>query len=452
MTYEKRTKEYEGKKKRLIKELISRKKNNQSVRLKKPVSNLFRHREENKSTIDVSGFNKVINVDKKNLVAEVEGMTTYEDLVAETLKNGLMPTIVPQLKSITIGGAVTGLGIESSSFKYGLVHETITEMEILIGDGTVVLCSPTNKHRDLFFGFPNSYGTFGYALRLKVKLVPVKKYVKLTHLNFNNPKEFLKKLDELCKQKKRFDFIDGVIFNEREFYITLGQFVDEAPFVSNYKYLNIYYKSIQEKNQDYLTTSDYIWRWDTDWFWCSKHFGAQNHVVRFLLGKWFLKSTVYWKIRSLVAKHRVGDRLKKIKRTKEVESVVQDVEIPIKSSEKFISFFNKEIGIRPVWVCPTKIYNQTRIYDLYKMNPSKLYLNFGFWDVVKTTHENGYYNKKIEKKVGELGGKKSLYSTSFYTRKEFNILYNQKKYSELKKKYDPNKTFKDLYDKCVVGK
>ena len=46
-----------------------------------------------------------------------------------------MPLVVPQLKTITLGGAVAGLGIESSSFRNGLPHESVLEMEILTGDG-----------------------------------------------------------------------------------------------------------------------------------------------------------------------------------------------------------------------------------------------------------------------------------------------------------------------------
>ena len=75
------------------------------------------------------------------MTADVEGMITYEALVDETLKFGLLPAVVPQLKTITVGGAVSGLGIESSSFKFGLVHETVEEMEILLGDGRLVTCS-----------------------------------------------------------------------------------------------------------------------------------------------------------------------------------------------------------------------------------------------------------------------------------------------------------------------
>ena len=109
--------------------------------------------------------------------ADVGGMTTYEDLVDATLAHGLMPHVVPQLKTITLGGAVTGLGIESSSFRNGLPHESVLELEILTRRRRVVVARPDNEHRDLFRGFPNSYGTLGYALRLRIELQPVKPYV-----------------------------------------------------------------------------------------------------------------------------------------------------------------------------------------------------------------------------------------------------------------------------------
>ena len=69
-------------------------------------------------------------------------MCTYEDLVAATLPYGLSPLVVPQLKTITLGGAVTGLGIESASFRNGLPHESVLEMDILTGAGEIVTASP----------------------------------------------------------------------------------------------------------------------------------------------------------------------------------------------------------------------------------------------------------------------------------------------------------------------
>ena len=166
-----------------------------------------------------------------------------------------------------------------------------------------------------------------------------------------------------------------------------------------------------------------------------------------MVGKWMLKSAVYWKIRAWNGKYEFAGKLGKLFGARKVESVIQDVEIPIENCTKFISFFHKEIGIKPVWICPVKTHKN---YDLYPMSLSKLYVNFGFWDVVKTKHADGHYNKMIEKKVKELGGKKSLYSTSFYSEKEFWELYNKKRYDQLKRKYDPKCVFKNLYEKCVI--
>lgn len=263
---------YEAKKVRLSEQM----RHADNVRLGKQTSNLFRNRETTKqSSLSVRDFNHVLSVNADEGWADVEGMTTYEEFVNETLKHGFMPAVVPQLKTITIGGAVAGVGIEATSFRYGLVHETILEMEILLATGEVVVCSPQNN-ADLFYGFPNSYGTFGYALRLKVKLVPVKPFVKITHARFDDSKLYFQALEKTCDHSSaRPDFVDGAMFGPTEMYITTGTFVNEASFTSDYTYLDIYYKSIKTKTEDYLSVRDFIWRWDTDWFWCSMAFGAQ---------------------------------------------------------------------------------------------------------------------------------------------------------------------------------
>ncbi len=141
------------------------------VRLAKRSSNLFRPRTEvERPGLDVSGLTGVISVDQANRTADVQGMCTYEDLVAATLPHGLTPMVVPQLKTITLGGAVTGLGIESSSFRAGLPHESVLELDILTGAGDIVTARPEGEHADLFRTFPNSYGTLGYATRIKIEL------------------------------------------------------------------------------------------------------------------------------------------------------------------------------------------------------------------------------------------------------------------------------------------
>lgn len=420
-----------------------------ALALDKTTSNLFRQRaQEPRHKLDVRHFNQVIHVDGHARYAEVEGMTTYEDLVRETLPFQLMPAVVPQLKSITIGGALSGVGIESSSFMYGFVHETILEIDILLPDGTVVAATKDNAHKDLFFGFANSYGTLGYALKVKVQLVPVKKFVKLRHDRYSDLDSYFRALGRVCRDGQ-MDFVDGTMFDGHELYITTGECVDQAEWLSDYTYRHIYYHSIQQKTVDYLTIHDYLWRWDTDWFWCSKHFFVQHPVVRWLWGRKRLCSRVYWKLRSRFNHSPLAQRVAKAL-TGRQEAVIQDVEIPIEHAAEFAGFFNREIGIKPVWICPVMAYDPSASYPLYPMTPGKLYVNFGFWDAVSTDREDGYFDKRVEAKVRELHGKKSLYSNAYYSREEFWQLYNEPVYRALKAHYDPAAKLKDLYEKCVL--
>ena len=117
------------------------------VRLAKPTSNLFRGRAHTAAGLDVSGLDGVVAVDVAGdgAVAEVQGMCTYEHLVEVTLAHGLIPLVVPQLRTITLGGAVTGLGIESTSFRSGLPHESVLEMDVLTGDGEIVTTRPGRR-------------------------------------------------------------------------------------------------------------------------------------------------------------------------------------------------------------------------------------------------------------------------------------------------------------------
>src|SRR6201996_5230821 len=164
------------------------------VRLAKRTSNLFRFRDpvrgrsgQSHPGLDVSAFDHVIAVDPAARTAVVGGMTTYEALCDATLPYGLMPLVVPQLKTITLGGAVSGLGIESTSLRNGMPHESVLELEILTGDGRVVRAAPGNEHAELFRSFPNSLGTLGYALSLTIELEPVQPYVHLRHFRFAAP-------------------------------------------------------------------------------------------------------------------------------------------------------------------------------------------------------------------------------------------------------------------------
>ena len=428
---------------------------NAPVRLRKRTSNLFRPRQQSAgATLDASRFTGVIAIDVDARAADVGGMTTYEQLVDATLPYGLMPLVVPELKTITLGGAVSGVGIESTSFRNGCPHESVLEMDILTGGGDVITATPGNEHRDLFYGFPNSYGSLGYALRLRIDLEPTKPFVHLRHIRFGDVPSCADAIDAICASRSyeggQVDFLDGVWFGPHEVYLTLGAWAESAPRTS--EYLNTpYYRSIPARREDWLKTRDYLWRWDTDWFWCSRAFGAQQPLVRRLWPKRLLRSDVFWRLVALERKYGVKRRIDRARGKPELEYVIQDIEVSVDRLDEFLTFLNRQTGMNPVWLCPLKLRDATVAWDLYPLDPSTTYVNLGFWGGVDLPSgaQEPFHNKAIERAVADLGGRKSLYSTAFYSREEFAATYGGATYELLKKTYDPDGRFPGLYEKTV---
>ena len=426
------------------------------VRLAKQTSNLFRGRSRQSAGLDVAGLTGVIEVDGD--VAEVQGMCTYEHLVEVTLAHGRIPLVVPQLRTITLGGAVTGLGIESTSFRSGLPHESVLEMDVITGSGDVVTTKPGD---DLFDAFPNSYGSLGYATRLRIELEPVPAFVDLRHVRFDDAADLAAAVARIVEGREwageRVDGVDGVAFSPDECYLTLARWTDEPGPTSDYTGQQVFYRSLQQRATDRLTVHDYLWRWDTDWFWCSRAFGAQHPLVRRVWPRRLRRSDVYWRLVALDRRLGIGDRLDRRAGRPQGERVVQDVEVPVDRLAEFLDWFDREVGMRPVWLCPLRLRGgeegKDRTWPGYPLTPGTTYVNVGFWGVVNVGPEapRSPRNRAVEAKVSELGGHKSLYSEAFYGPEEFDRLYGGANLARVKAQHDPDDRLTPLYDK-VVGR
>lgn len=451
--------DYESAVARLLEQYAALLANEAPVRLAKATSNLFRVRDASSTPgLDVTRFSGVLHVDVDARTADVLAMTTYEDLVDATLRHGLMPLVVPELKSITLGGAVTGMGIESTSFRNGCPHESVLDFDVLSGDGRVLTATPDGEHADLFRGFPNSYGTLGYALRLRIELQPVKPFVAIEHYVYDSAASATSTIEAIATSGEHrgrpVDFLDGVAFEPNRIVISVGRFVDEAPYLSDYTRRHIYYRSVEQRSSDYLSIHDYLWRWDTDWFWCSRALGVQHSLVRPFLPRRLLRSDVYWKVVRFERRHGWKQALDRRRGQRPREPVIQDVEVPVENLPEFLDFFESEIGIKPLWLCPLRQRRHDVTWPLYSLDPATTYVNLGFWSSVESQpgQEAGHYNRLIEQKVSDLGGRKSLYSSSYYEEDQFWRVYNGSQYQLLKKQYDSQSRLLDLYAKCVRGR
>jgi FAD/FMN-containing dehydrogenase len=244
------------------------------------------------------------------------------------------------------------------------------------------------------------------------------------------------------------DFVDGTVFAADEQYISIGTFVEKAPAVSDYTGMGIYYRSIQQRAEDCLTVRDYLWRWDTDWFWCSRALGVQNPVVRAMWPRRYRRSDVYRRMVAFDRRHELTARLARLRGSRPAEPVVQDVEVPVDAMPKFLDIFHREVGIAPVWLCPLRLRADSP-WPLYPLEPGQLYVNAGFWSTAPLLpgQADDHHNRLVEDAVHDLGGHKSLYSTVHYSEDEFWQRYNGDAYRAVKAVYDPGRRLPDLYDK-----
>jgi FAD/FMN-containing dehydrogenase len=452
---------------KLLKEFHHKKNHGQLQLGGKSTSFLFRPRRQHTTKlIHLSQFNRILEINPEEKIAHIGGMTTFYDLAKESLKVGLLPAITPELRGITVGGAVAGMAIESSSFKYGLLQNNITEMEVLTGKGEILTCRRDNEYRDLFYGLPNSYATFGYAISVKIKLVSASPFIKLNHTKFIDTETFFRELENASKETKKYDFIDATIFSPNEIVMTTAHFVEQAPHLSNYKQKGIYYKSLQKNHEDYMTTWDYIWRWDADCFWATqtaegKPTILQQPLFRNLLGETILR-TDRLKMLGNIANEFHKNIIKLIdafmavekQSSRYQEAIIQDIGIPIENCASFVKWVNENIGIYPLWVCPLIEPPSEKSYPLWQFSEGKMACDIGIFGSKnsKTLHKPGFFNQELEVETKKQNGKKSLYSRSYFQRGDFeHIYYGGDSYQKLKEKYDPEHCFPTLYEKCVLN-
>jgi FAD/FMN-containing dehydrogenase len=416
---------------------------------KKTASNLFRYRPaaaRRHSGVSLAGFNRVIDVDAERSTLDVEGLATFETIVNATLARGLLPLVSPELKHITIGGATVGIGIESSCFRHGFVHDSLIEAEVLLPGGRIVLARPDNEHADLFRALPNSYGTLGYILRAKIRLMPARPWVHLRTARFSDLALLLEAM-RAATDDASVDFIEGLFYAGGPFYLTCTRFAARVPRVDDIVRDHIFYKLIQHEPDVYLTARDYIFRYDPEWFWNLPETWPyrlfRRHAPLALRSSGFYTRYTRWK---RMLQQRLPWSTKE-----DVEPLIQDWEVPWECAAELIEFAMREtdLGGKPWVVTPIRTAVKPTLYPL---EANRLYLNLGCYCQVKKVPGKAdyWYTRILDDKCFALGGIKMLYSSTLLTSEQFWARYNGDAYRALKQRYDPGGRSQDLYAKCAL--
>lgn len=418
------------------------------LRLAKPtISNLFRYQPRGKAErrVSLGQFNEVIRLDRHARTLEIEGLTTFETIVNASLEQGFLPPVSPELKHITIGGATVGIGIESTCYRHGFVHDALIEADVLLPGGRVVTCSAHNEFSDLYHALPNSYGTLGYILRAKIRLEPARPFVDLEITRFNNVAAYLDSMRE-ATERPDVDFVEGLFFEDDRYFLKCGRMCDELDDVDDIMRRNIYYRLVEKREEIRLTTSDYIFRYDPEWFWNIPETPFYSLFRRYAPAR-FRNSGYYARHIAREAKLRAMFGMK----PKETEPLIQDWEVPWEHAAELMRFCLAEVdlGGRPWAAVPIKTPQQP---TLYPIEPDKLYFNLGCYCQVNRLVGKPpfYYTRIMDDKCFELGGIKMLYSSTFLDKTEFDRRFNGTAYAALKQTYDPEGNAPTLFEKVAM--
>lgn len=380
---------------------------------------------KDKPSLSLACLNEILDISPS--AALVESQVTFDVLVKETLKQGLIPPVVPEFKGITLGGAFVGTSLESSSGVYGQFSDTVLGITVLLGNGEIIGASPT-ENSDLFWGLSGSFGTLGIILSLTIKLIPAKKNVHVGKAGLFHEILFLK--DE------KIDLPASLTDEPANFFVT--------PFS------DWFYKRAAQRKEFIMPLYDYLFRYDRGAFWMASTFQGPSWLIRHLFG---LKTEASFKknwevpalFRPLLTSQRLYRTLHRIPgHWFEKHFVVQDFYIPQGRLEEFL----REITLRPLWLCPVKPTQEPQLFSPHYTSAQEL-VDVGIYGIdfqaIETT-------KKLERLCKELGGRKMLYAYNYYSPEEFWQIYAEKPYRDLRRKYGAEKAFLSIEQKVLYTK
>lgn len=389
-----------------------------------PKRNDARHRE---AKIDVSDLDAILEIDPVARTCTAEPGVTFVDLVRETMRYGLAPFIVPELATITIGGAVSGCSIESMSFREGGFHDTCLEYEVITAKGEILR---TTRGELLFEMMHGSFGTLGVLSKIRFRLARVRPFVHVVFERYLTIEDYLAAILERSRDE-RVELLDGFVYSPISYVLCVGRFVANAPYTTRYDRANVFFQTAARTEEDYLRTEDYFFRYDNG----VTNVHPKSAIARALFGPALRSANLL----------RIAEKLHRF--LPERPDVTLDMFFPISRVPAFLEWWDAAFAFYPLWVVP---YKRVRDYpwiapEYWKKTHDPMFVDLACYGMKQAPGTNAYV--AIEHALEKLGGLKTLISYNHYDEETFWRIFDRKSYQEVKRVTDPDNVFRDLWNK-----
>ncbi|KAF3361969.1 Uncharacterized protein PHSC3_001527 [Chlamydiales bacterium STE3] len=461
---------------RIVKRIREELKKNQKGLRIPHASNTMRKKEYRSSSLMVRDLKRVLAVDELTQTAWVEPSITMEELVLSTLHYGLIPQVVPEFKGITVGGAINGAALESSSHLFGQFNDTCLSYEILTGDGSIVIADEKH-HAALFYAVAGSYGTLGTVLSVKIKLMRATKYVRVNYRHFSSIRDAVKDLKELHLSVKPPDFLEAIAYGTDNVVVIAGELTNEKrdlPFLEMSSPWSVWFYGHAKHaiGSEVMPLFDYLFRHDRGAFWMGG-FAANlqtsisylSHKASLLFGKWldfsskifptecipknpgfFFRSCFGWLMTStrLFASLHGGSE-----EWFEKNFIIQDCYFPETTAELFLEYCLRKYRIRPLWICPVLSTTTPQLFSPHLRDNQELLFDIGVYGL--PAHSSGPDAvKDLELKTIQMNGRKMFYCHSYLSEKAFWEIYPKQQYQALRDLYNLGHHYPEITKKVLV--
>jgi delta24-sterol reductase len=388
-------------------------------------------------SLDFSQFNACVSVDVDKQVAYVEPGMRMDTFVDHVLSLGLRPKVVPEFKAITVGGAIQGLAGESSSFQYGFFHHACLAYEVLLGQGEVVVASPT-ENADLFFALPGSYGSLGVITLVTISLLPAKPYVLLQYQKTS--------AHAPCSWQPQTDYRDAMITDDQTAIVVNGYERDQREsgvplhrarhWFSPWYYSHVL-ASLQRKTAyaEIMPVRDYFFRYDRGAFWMVNLKLSHTLLNRVLWGAQLTSERMYQRTLTKTPLH-----------TRERHKVVQDIMVPQARLASTLQYLQQHIEIYPLWILP--MHNPCVEEELFAFPANgQPYVNIGVYGIPTQSGDLIERQIALDQYLAGIQGRRVLHAQSYCSRALFWQIYDEARYNRLRHTYHAQGRFIDIYEK-----
>lgn len=410
------------------------------------------------SLVDLSSYNKV-TVDLDRMIVTAGASVTMEQLSTECLAHGVVPLVVPEFKAITVGGAVMGAAVESSSGKYGEFSETCVAYKLRLGGGDVIDCSDA-VNRDLFDALSGSYGSLALLLSADIRVMRATPQVRVSYKWFDDLGLAIR---HLLQAARAHDFAEGLSYPEPgQGHVIITADFDASPPMPQTSILHpsdpwFYEHVLQTKGNtacELISTSDYLHRHERGAFWMARPQGEHVGVTPFGCAFSLLSTPPlrrffdeYWKTTFLFRMLKAAPQA-----TIADNFLITDIYTDPADVEALVNEvrFGQFTISTPIWFCPMRAPQRYQPLSPHghRGGEDLILVDVGLYGRI-LGHRGIAAAKHYECWGSAHRARKMLYSQNYYSEEDFWTypMFSKSEYQALRRKYGAEGTLVDLYKK-----